>query len=325
MSPALLTLGLGLGLIAFAVFGPWLLRHAAPALMRVPRLAIAVIGGGILVWLGTLLSIGPVLAWFGSGPALLPERAAAVCQRCLTAANPFDVGEVETAIPAILLLAIPALLILALLVGVSAQLMRRARRARNAARLVLRDAHRRQLHGFAVSVVDARETFALTFPHRHGGIIVSTGALDALDHDELLAVLAHEHAHLRQRHHLISAIISSLAAFLRWVPVVRAAADALPHYLEIAADNEARRHAGTPALVSALIKLGERAAPAVAEHACAQALHAAGPERIRQLVRPTGGLAGAAPTVMITAYLVVLGVASAAVHLPYASAALTGC
>ncbi|UZG60195.1 M56 family metallopeptidase [Rhodococcus opacus] len=325
MTPGTLTVVLGAGLVALALVGPWLLRRSAPALVRVPRLAIAVVGGGIIVWLGTLLAIGPVLAWVGSGPALLPKGPAAVCQRCLAAANPFSAGTTDTVIPAVLPLALPAALTLALGVGITAQMMRRARRSREAARQLLRGAQQCRLHGHDVSVVDTDHPFALTFPARHGGIVLSAGAVHALDEDELVAVLAHEHAHLRERHHLVSALVASVAVFLRWVPLVSAAADALPHYLEIAADNQARRDAGTPALVSALVKLGERAHPAMQHQSCAEALHAAGPERIRQLVQPSGGLTGAVPAAVITAYLGALAIVSAAVHLPYVSAALTGC
>lgn len=119
--------------------------------------------------------------------------------------------------------------------------------------------------------------------------MLSTGAVRALEEDELAAVLAHEHAHLRQRHHLVSALVEAIAAYLRWVPLIRAAADALPHYLEIAADDRARREAGTPALVSALVKLGERTHPAMPQHSCSVALHAAGPERIRHSRPPQRG------------------------------------
>ena len=46
MTVGMLTVALSAGLIALAVFGPALLRHAAPALVRVPRLAIVVVAGG---------------------------------------------------------------------------------------------------------------------------------------------------------------------------------------------------------------------------------------------------------------------------------------
>lgn len=325
MTASMLAVALCTGLVALAVFGPALLRHAAPALVRVPRLAIVVVAGGVGVWLVTLLAIGPVLAWAGSGPALLPERAAEVCQRCLSAANPFSADTTDTLVPAVLLLALPVALALALGAGLARQTVRRSSRSRDAARALLHSALRQLLLGHEVSLVDAEHPFALTFPARHGGVVLSTGAVRALEEDELAAVLAHEHAHLRQRHHLISALVEAIAAYLRWVPLIRAAADALPHYLEIAADDRARREAGTPALVSALVKLGERTHPAMPQHSCSVALHAAGPERIRHLVRPSAGLAGALPAVVIGAYLIGMAALAAAVHLPYVSAALTGC
>lgn len=75
--------------------------------------------------------------------------------------------------------------------------------------------------------------------------------------------------------------------------------------------------------MSALVKLGERAA--MPQHSCPVALHAAGPERIRHLVHPGAGRAGALPAVAIAAYLAGMAALSAAVHLPYVAAALTGC
>lgn len=325
MTPWALTAVLGVGLTVLALAGPWLLRRAAPALVRLPRLAILVVGGGVLVWLGGLLAIGPVLTWVASGPTVLPEDAAAACQRCLAAANPYPGSTAETVLPTVLLLALPTALALILGGGIARQMVRRRRRSRDAARQLLRGAHRRRLLGYAVSIVDVPHPFALTFPDHHGGIILSTAALHALDEEELAAVLAHEHAHLRQRHHLIAALMASTAVVLRWVPLVAAAADAIPHYLEIAADDHARRRAGTPALVGALVKLGGGGDRPGQPASCAEALHAAGPHRIGQLVRPSTGITGAGPAVAIAAYLLTLGVVSAAVHLPYASAALTGC
>lgn len=325
MSPLVLTLGLGAAVVLLALLGPRILRQATPALVRVPRLAIAALLGILLISIATLLAIGPVLAWLGPGPALLPGPAAEVCQRCLAAANPFDAGARGTTIPAALLLAVPAALAVTLAAGGVVHLLRRARLSRDEAGALLARAHRTRLQGVDAWLVSSEQRFALTFPRRHGGIVLSTAAVDALDDDELAAVLRHEEAHLHQRHHDISGLMTALATFLRWVPAVRAAEQALAHYLEIAADHAARRHAGTPALVSALIKLGERQEPAASREAVALALHAAGPERIRQLVRPAGGRSGIAPAVMIGGYLLVLGLASIAAHLPYATAALTGC
>src|SRR5699024_1122729 len=174
---------------------------------RVPRLAVVVLGAGVVGWLGALLALGPVLAWAGRGPALLPPgRVADVCQRCLAAANPFSAGSIDTMVPTVLLLALPAALGLALGAGVTWQLLRRRRRSREAARQLLHGGTRQRLHGHEVSVVGADHPFALAFPVRHGGIAVSSAAIAALDAEELAAVLAHEQAHLRERHHLVSAV-----------------------------------------------------------------------------------------------------------------------
>lgn len=325
MSPFVLAGLLACGLLASAILGPWMLRSAAPALVRVPRLAVALLGGGVVIWLGTLLALGPMLAWVVSGPAWLPDRAAMVCQRCLAAANPFSTTtSIDSAIPAVLLLALPTAVTLALGTAVARVFVQRMRRSAHAAEQMLTGAGKRNVLGHDVLVVDEERPFALAFPSRHGGIVLSSGALRSLEHDELAAVLAHEAAHLRQHHHLIMALAAGVSRFLRWVPLISAADDALPHYLEIAADNQARRRAGTPALVSALLKLGERAVPAQSGQTVG-VLHAAGPERIRQLVLPKTGTAGALPTLAVVAHLAVLAVIGTAVHLPYALAALSGC
>jgi Zn-dependent protease with chaperone function len=210
----------------------------------------------------------------------------------------------------------------ALALSTARALRRRARLSGDAARELLRDARRTVLSGYDVWLVESARPAAMSFPARHGGIVITTGAVEALDPAELVAVLAHEDAHVRQRHHLVSALLAGLADSVRWVPLAVAAHDALPHYLEIAADGQARRRAGTSALVGALLTLGERAQPVSARSGV---LHAAGPERIRQLVHPARGSAGAVPTLVFLCYLIVLVSTTVAVQLPYVTAALHGC
>lgn len=324
MTPVLLTVLLGSGLLLSAALGPWLLRRSAPALMRAPRLAVLLLLGAVVTWMGTLLALGPVLAWVVSGPALLPEGAAAVCQQCLAAANPFSTATVDTPIPAVLLLAFPMTAAALLTVGFAREMLRRLRYSRRAAAQMLTGAVQRTVLGYQVSVIADDRPFALTFPARSGGIVLSTGAVRSLDHKELAAVLAHERAHLRQRHHVVSALLSSIARYLRWVPLIAAVEGALPHYLEIAADNQARHQVGTTALVSALVTLGDRTTPQHQDRPVYGVLQAAGPERIKHLVRPAAGRAGALPALAVATQLAILGVVSVAVYLPYALA-LSGC
>ncbi len=325
MTTGFLAAPLILGLAVSAVAGPWALRRAAPLLMRLPRLAIGLLASGVVAWVMALLALGPMLAWGISGPAVLPVGAGQVCRQCLAAANPFTTSPVETAVPVVALLALPTAGALLHAVSIIVETRRRRRGTLRTARRLQAQSKPRQLHGRTVRVADDPHPFALTLPRRHGGIVISTGALDALFPAELAAVLAHEHAHLRQHHHLVTAIVAGLARRLRWVPLLAAAEDALGHYLEIAADDAARRQAGTPALVGALLTLGQSGHPHHHDTALDGALHVLGPDRVRHLVQPQSGMSGVISAVATTCCLTVLTFLAVAVHVSYALAALTGC
>src|SRR5690625_3367758 len=108
MTPLLVTCLLAAVLLAAALAGPLMLRSAAPALVRTPRVAIAVLVAGMGIWLVTLLALGPLLAWVISGPVVLPDAAGEICRRCLASANPFHTATIDTGIPGVVLLAAPA-------------------------------------------------------------------------------------------------------------------------------------------------------------------------------------------------------------------------
>ncbi|WP_141585615.1 M56 family metallopeptidase [Actinomadura sp. WMMA1423] len=129
--------------------------------------------------------------------------------------------------------------------------VRRRRRHREALRLVARE-HRRHAD---VLVLDHPVPVAYSLPSRHRAIVLSTGALEALTAEELGAVLAHERAHLRQRHHLLLLAVDLGHAMLPWLPTVRRAKARLPLLLEMAADDAAVRVHGRKALVDALRRL----------------------------------------------------------------------
>lgn len=317
---------LPIGVLATAVTGPWLLRRSAPALMHVPRLAALVLTASILTWPLALLSIGPVLAWVTTGPVLLPGRAGEVCQQCLAAANPWSQPvPMDTGIPAVILLALPTIGIAALLGASIRRGMQRARATAQRASAVRRHGLATGVYGYRVLLIDdpAPQVFAL--PARHGGIVVSRAAMEALTGDELQAVLEHERAHLRQRHHLLLALATAVGHHLRWVPCIAAASEALPYYLEIAADDAARHRTGTPALASALLRLSEPAPPSLLLGQGAGALHATGPHRIGHLISPGPAHNGRWPALLITSYLGALTLLTIAVGVPYLGALATGC
>lgn len=321
-----MTLLLSGTLLFAALGGPWLLREAAPALSSAPRFAAIAVTLTALLWVAALVALGPIVAWMSDGPAWLPQQAAEVCGRCLSAATPFGESAMSLGIPAVIPLALPALGALAVLVGLVRE-FRRVRRSQSALAETIREASEPMtVLGHRVRVTRETRPRAFSVPRRHGGIVVSHGAITALTGAELSSVLDHERAHLSQRHHLFLVVLNGATRCFRWIPFIRAVREAVPHYLEIAADQAARKKTGTTALAGALLKLGQPATPETGSPIVAHAaLHAAGSERIRHLVgrpRPPASLALAAA---VGAYAFMLVAAIIAVHWPYLLAVATGC
>ncbi|RNE48522.1 M56 family metallopeptidase [Corynebacterium alimapuense] len=315
----------GVLMLAVGWFGHLPLRKGAPVLARFPRLAIALLFGGVLIWPAAIVAVVLAFAWVVTGPDVLPMGAAQVCQQCVAAANPFTLTTVETGIPSVTFLLLPIIAGALGTAGVAAQYFSRLRRSRELAGVVLAGSSRQWIHGYQVALATDEATWALSFSRGQGGIVLSTGACERLDKQELIAVLEHEEAHLRQRHHLIADLVASIAAQLRWVPFIREAAAGIPAYLEIAADDQARSKVGTTALVRALLILGERVLPTGVSGMVAGPLPAAGPERIPHLVSPAIGQCGLLPAAAATIQLMVLSVVSVVVLSSYANALLSGC
>lgn len=329
MISILVTVLLALVLFVSAIAGPRLIRTAAPALMRMPRTAVAVLIAAVVFWTLSVASLSLVLAWTVTGPNILPAAASDVCQRCLAAASPFGASDtIETVVPVALLLLLPAVGVLtAALIGI-----RRAGAARRRARVLSREirttARPWVVQGQRVLLLEDERLVAFSLPEHSGGIVVSRGLLAALDANELDAVLAHEGEHVRGRHHFVLALVDFLTAPLRWVPLARAVAHAVPHYLEIASDNAARRGVGTPALASALLRLGDPESVVTVDRAHDTArtvLHAAGPDRIGHLVHPRRLGSALLPGAALGILIAVFTAAAVAVHGPYLSVLLAGC
>jgi Zn-dependent protease with chaperone function len=89
----------------------------------------------------------------------------------------------------------------------------------------------------------------------HPRIVVSAGALAALDDDELAAGLAHEDGHIARRHHLLLTYAECCRAVAAPLPGTRLAVSALRYQLERDADEWALRRDHDPyALASAICK-----------------------------------------------------------------------
>lgn len=106
---------------------------------------------------------------------------------------------------------------------------------------------------------------AYYLPGRHASVVISSGALGALTDEQRRAVLAHEVAHARQRHHLVLAPFHALRTAFPRSRMARRAAASVALLLEMCADDSAARCHGVESLVGALRRfeaLGGSGAPA---------------------------------------------------------------
>jgi Zn-dependent protease with chaperone function len=106
-----------------------------------------------------------------------------------------------------------------------------------------------------VLVVDEDAPAAYCMPCGSYRMVVSAGALAVLGTGQLQAVLAHERAHLRCRHHLMLAVCAALARAFPRVPLLAQAGPQLGVLAEMAADDAAARRHDPDHLATALVIL----------------------------------------------------------------------
>jgi hypothetical protein len=120
-------------------------------------------------------------------------------------------------------------------------------------------------------VLDYPAAAAYCVPGLRSRIVVSAGTLDLLDQAELAAVLAHERAHLRERHDLV---LLPFTALCRAFPRARLTAQAyrsVALLVEMLADDRARRSRPARELATALLRFGVAGAQAPPSGALAAA------------------------------------------------------
>jgi bla regulator protein blaR1 len=93
-------------------------------------------------------------------------------------------------------------------------------------------------------------------------VVVTTGALQALDPGQLDAVLAHERAHLAYHHHRLLAIARIASQVLPFIPLARDAAIQIARLIEMHADDAATGARDGEVLATALVALASTASPA---------------------------------------------------------------
>lgn len=138
--------------------------------------------------------------------------------------------------------------------------MARARRERGVHLAGLRLAAR-PAPNLKALILDHPGTAAYCLPGKGGTVVLTSAAVAVLDGEELAAVLAHERAHLRGRHHLVLALSAALARAVPFLPVFRWAGVEQARLLEMVADDTAARCGSTAAVARALVSLAEGAVP----------------------------------------------------------------
>jgi Zn-dependent protease with chaperone function len=142
-------------------------------------------------------------------------------------------------------------------------------------------------------VVDHPAAAAYCLPGLRSAIVVSAGTLELLDADELAAVLAHERAHLRERHDLVLLPFAALLRAFRWASVARQAQRAVALLIEMHADDRALRHRPARELATALLRVGAAGGGGVPSGALAATEAAAECDvtaRVIRILRPAPGL-----------------------------------
>ena len=172
------------------------------------------------------------------------------------------------------------------------------------------------------TVVDTDVAAAYCLPGRHGRVVLTTAAVRGLDGDELAAVIAHERAHLRQRHHLTVAVAVGLARAFPHVPLFAASAVEISRLVEMRADDAAAEETDHLSVAGALVALAGMRAPRPA----LAAADTAGATRVMRLLGPAAPVGLGRPVAVVAALtLVLLAPALVAAYPAFAAAGADIC
>jgi len=136
--------------------------------------------------------------------------------------------------------------------------------------------------GGSARVIDHPAAAAYCLPGHGSRVVVTTGALGLLDDEELDAVLAHEQAHLAERHDLVILPFTAWASALPWLRGPRLARESVQGLVEMVADDRACVGRERHVLAAALARVGAAAAPHGSVGSTEHALLA----RVRRLLDP---------------------------------------
>lgn len=174
-----------------------------------------------------------------------------------------------------------------------------------------------------VLVLDHEDPACYCLPGRNGTVVITSGALRRLTEEQTGAVLHHERAHLRGRHHLLIAFAFAVRRTIPRVRLLEYAEQETRHMIELIADDAARQ-SGASTVAAALAVIGGGQVPGAAL-GIAPADGPSAVARVMRLVGSEGGLSrrgvilsslGATAVIALPILLGMLSVATAIRHCP---------
>ncbi len=189
---------------------------------QAPRLAVA-LWHALCLGVVSSVVLGGVALALPALPSVVTGGLSDFPARCAMALR------AELAAPRSLLLGAAGLWLALITIGrvvvMGASSSRKARRVRRGQleRLAVAGRRLRGDHGEALVLLmdDRPAAYCLPGSRGRGTIVISSGSLDLLADDQLRLVLAHERAHLRQRHHVAARLSAALSGAFGWVPLFR--------------------------------------------------------------------------------------------------------
>lgn len=165
-------------------------------------------------------------------------------------------------------------------------------------------------------VVEHETPLAYCVPGLRPRVVLSSGVLSVLRDEEVRAVLAHEAAHVQQRHDLVVLPFVALRSTFPRLPGVRIAVASVALLVEMLADDRAARRHPREVLARALYKVGAGQVPAGGLAAGGDAVLL----RAQRLLEPVPALPLAARAAVLVATAVVLALAPLGLLLPLLAA-----
>lgn len=249
----------------------------------------AIVWGAAMLWLVALLLAWPVPIWLARAawPMRAPVVALLVWQAVGLAGGLSMIGALAltgfaigpdrpwlAAVPA----AVFALYLLSHLAVTIVQVTRQRRRHLHLLDM-LTSPHPTRAR---TRVLDDAVPVAYCLPRGAGSVtVLSQGLLDRLDPDELVAVIAHERAHVEQRHDLLLLAFRAWRSALPWFPIAALADAEVAALVEMLADDHARREVRDEVLARAILQVG---ASGVADAEVDPAGSTRGSDRFKRLV-----------------------------------------